>query len=214
MLPTASITAVKGLVCDKYDYGDHVANKHFLRENTAVNCHSPVYEKFIFPYVDAVRARAEAHPVRYSIFMVMVYPVGVPCIYFALLFKSRHLLNPEQHVDKDGKVVEDKVNYSIGDAAPDEARGEDSLVDNVESVVESIEGEVWSEVKAIEDTVERTEKEVEDELRAARAKLTEYYNTYYLRQHTEKLDRASCGVFCSWVLSAFPRRAPRNPYDA
>ena len=193
LLPMASLAAVEGLVCDEYDYGDesrrslvprgHSAEAHqcsgcdvdvplmhrggrdaeissrpgrrrrrYLRADSSVDCDSKLYERFIRPY---------------AILMCVVYPIGVPLTYFALLFRSRRLLNPHHTVDVDGVGLPESAHHSLGL----KAEGED---DRSESFVDRVEMATWRTLQAAGAAFKKERNESEAELDEARRQLLTY----------------------------------------
>ncbi|KAH8045698.1 alpha-ketoglutarate-dependent dioxygenase alkB-like protein [Aureococcus anophagefferens] len=121
LLPVCSIAAVQALVCDDFDNGDGRDHASFLREDLSVNCNGDRYLYFIQPWASL---------------MILIYPVGVPLLYFTLLFRSRKLLNPTEHVDRDTLLAEpDDRKNSIGDRA-DLLPDPESFVDRAEEAAE------------------------------------------------------------------------------
>ncbi|KAK7254168.1 hypothetical protein SO694_00008461 [Aureococcus anophagefferens] len=82
-LPLLSIGSVSALVCDAYDFGDG-GDESFLRVAPAISCDGSLYRRFVRVY---------------GILCVVLYPIGVPLVYFVLLYGARNELNPTESAE-------------------------------------------------------------------------------------------------------------------
>ena len=82
LLPLIATTCFQALVCDKFIYAPH-DHRFFLHASPNINCSGGVYRSFILPY---------------ALLMIAIYPIGVPLLYFCVLYNSRDLLYPVTHI--------------------------------------------------------------------------------------------------------------------
>ena len=74
VLPTTSVTVLRTFHCEEFKDID----ARFLSADYARQCGTPEHASMVI----------------YAIFMILVYPVGIPCAYFAILFTKRDRINP------------------------------------------------------------------------------------------------------------------------
>lgn len=83
VLPGVSTTIFRTFPCESFD--DSTA---WLRVDYSIDCESSSHKAFV----------------SYAAVMVLIYPVGVPCLYCYMLWRNRNLLCPA-HLDQNGKPV-------------------------------------------------------------------------------------------------------------
>ena len=84
LLPSVSVKIFTTFACDEFD-GDYGS---FLKADYSIDCGSDEHALFWW----------------YAVAMIFCYPIGIPLMYYGLLRKVKHLLDPGQ---MDGRVIAD-----------------------------------------------------------------------------------------------------------
>lgn len=79
VLPSCSSKIFATFVCDSFDINGDDGTANFLQSDYAIDCDSQRYSILL----------------SYSIVMIIIYPIGVPCLFAVLLWHDRHeLMDP------------------------------------------------------------------------------------------------------------------------
>ena len=118
LYPGASAAIFSYFVCDTFD-GLGETGGRFLQADLSVDCDGATYYA-VLPYVLA---------------MIVVYPIGTPCIFYAILFQNRDLLEEMQRTEllaastkESIKVMEEFVLHHEGEEMLEEFRNRQSKI--------------------------------------------------------------------------------------
>lgn len=100
VLPSVSVKIFQTFICESIDPNneDPSSDDYYLTADMSISCTSSYYYDWV----------------GYAIFMVFVYPVGIPLIYFLMLYANRHIIqNRYEVVKQEDQKTLDKVNAAL-----------------------------------------------------------------------------------------------------
>ena len=114
VLTACASTTLQFFGCSRYDVGDHAPTGDggawepredalwTLNADVSVECYKPRYRGWSW----------------YVVLMIMVYPIGVPLLYFVTLWRLRRLLNPkEADLSREARLADDDDPFGILDGS-------------------------------------------------------------------------------------------------
>ncbi|GMI35260.1 hypothetical protein TeGR_g13189 [Tetraparma gracilis] len=130
VLPTTSTKILNTFACDEFDDGTR-----WLKGDLSIDCDSATHKFFEF----------------YAAGMILVFPVGIPAMYFALLYKSKGLLDRGQAKLVNTKMVKlvEQIKEETGAVDKEEVGDEEKEVLLVSHICDYItdQGEIEEAVK-------------------------------------------------------------------
>jgi hypothetical protein len=156
VLPTTSTKILNTFACDEFDDGTR-----WLKGDLSIDCDSATHKFFEYGRASAKTPRHRfALPSQqltllacrfYAAGMILVFPVGIPAMYFALLYKSKGLLDRGQAKLVNTKMVKlvEQIKEETGAVDKEEVGDEEKEVLLVSHVCDYItdQGEIEEAVK-------------------------------------------------------------------
>lgn len=113
VFPSVSGKIFRTFSCDELDNG-----KSYLRADYSIDCDSNEYSFGIY----------------WAILMIFIYPVGIPLLYFCLLYSKRNELNPD---------IDEKVEAEELEALKLEMREENDSLASISFLFDAYEPQLW-----------------------------------------------------------------------
>jgi uncharacterized protein YeeX (DUF496 family) len=156
VLPTTSTKILNTFACDEFDDGTR-----WLKGDLSINCDSATHKFFEYERASAKNpGHRLALPTQqltllacrfYAAGMILVFPVGIPAMYFALLYKSKGLLDRGQAKLVNTKMVKlvEQIKEETGAVDKEEVGDEEKEVLLVSHICDYItdQGEIEEAVK-------------------------------------------------------------------
>jgi uncharacterized protein YeeX (DUF496 family) len=156
VLPTTSTKILNTFACDEFDDGTR-----WLKGDLSIDCDSATHKFFEYGRASAKTPRHRfALPTQqltllacrfYAAGMILVFPVGIPAMYFALLYKSKGLLDRGQAKLVNTKMVKlvEQIKEETGAVDKEEVGDEEKEVLLVSHICDYItdQGEIEEAVK-------------------------------------------------------------------
>ncbi|GMI40527.1 hypothetical protein TeGR_g4099, partial [Tetraparma gracilis] len=139
VLPTTSTKILNTFACDEFDDG-----KRWLKGDLSIDCDSTTHKLFEY----------------YAMGMILVFPVGIPAMYFALLYKAKGLLDRGQ-----AKLVNTKM-VKFVEEIEEETAGEDKEAVGDEYIAQPLVVHIYdfiTEQGKIEEAVKKGDIILEDD---------------------------------------------------
>ncbi|GMH98757.1 hypothetical protein TrVE_jg2081 [Triparma verrucosa] len=121
VLPSVSIKIFSTFACQRFD-GDYGS---YLKADFSINCNSDEHKAFQ----------------TYAALMILLFPIGVPVMYFVLLYKKREKLDPGQGLFASTTSPEGALEKALSIRAKHES--EDTLLLSLRFLYSSYEPRMW-----------------------------------------------------------------------
>jgi hypothetical protein len=96
ILPSVTTTVFKLFLCTNIDPNQEDPSKedYFLTADMSISCHSELYKKYI----------------SFAVAMIVLYPVGIPLLYFSLLYRNKEEIAGRDCISEPESTVVDDYN--------------------------------------------------------------------------------------------------------
>ena len=120
VLPTVSVKIFSTFACHAFDNG-----RSFLKVDYSIDCQAPQHSQFV----------------QFASLMVLVYPIGIPAMYYYLLWKKKALLDPGQEEKEHRMSDEDALRETLKEREELEEKYPD--MKSLRFLYESYEPKYW-----------------------------------------------------------------------